>query len=175
LSTGKMLLMRLIFLSCLTLLLLASCKKQQGSGVEIYLLKSFTATVDPTTTPAVGTISNAVLDDRPLVADGDIAFYTRSTTTFTLRKNIQPTLQDFGPDKAFAVTVDRQPVYYGRFHPLYLSSITYGVATIAPSLSDNKNLKIDFAGFTGSDWLQQLDKRNDPQIINRLRATGKLH
>lgn len=166
--------MRPIFLSCLALLLLVSCKKQQGSGVEIYLLKSFTATIDPATTPAVVSINNAVLDNTPLVADGDIAYYSRSTTTFTLRKNIQATIQDFGPDKAFAVTVDRQPVYYGRFHPLYLSSITFGVATIAPFLSDSKNLKIDFANFTGSSWLLQLDKRNDPQIINRLRATGQL-
>lgn len=166
--------MKQTFLSCLLLLLLAGCQKENGRTVAIYLLKSFTTTLNQSTTPPTVSLTNPLLEDKPLVADGDIAFYTRTTTTFTLRRSVQARLQNFGPDKAFAVTVDGQPVYYGRFHPLYLSSITFGLATIAPPFSNSKELTIDFAALNGDPLLQQLDKRNDPKIILALKSTGRL-
>jgi hypothetical protein len=166
--------MKQIFIYCLTIFLVVSCKKEHGSKVDIYLLKSFTSGVDQSTTPATVSITNAVLDDTPLVTDQDIQFYTKATTTFTLRKDIQTTIQNYGPDKAFVVTVDNQPVYYGKFHPLYLSSMAFGVATIAPSFYNNSELKIDFTIIEGNSLLQQLDKRNDSRIINTLKATNRL-
>jgi hypothetical protein len=166
--------MRQILFYCLTLLLFAGCKKEHGSRIDIYLLKSFSSTVDQSTTPATISITNAVLEDTALVGDPDIRFYTKATTTFALRKDIQTIIQNYGPDKAFAVTVDNQPVYYAKFHPLYLSSITFGVATTAPFLFNNKELKIDFATMQGSSFLNQLDKRNDSRIINTLKATSRL-
>ncbi len=167
--------MRQIFLYCLTLISFAGCKKQElGSRIDIYLLKSFTATVDQSTTPVTVSITNAVLDDKPLAADQDIQLYTKETTTFTLKKDIQTIIENFGTDKAFAVMVNNQPVYYGMFHPLYLSSMTFGVATIAPGLSNKNSLKIDFVLTEGNDFLKQLDKRNDMRIINALKATNRL-
>ncbi|TDH23509.1 hypothetical protein EXU57_17050 [Segetibacter sp. 3557_3] len=166
--------MRQAILYCLAILLFAGCKKEQGSRVNIYLLKSFTSAVDTTTKPVTVAITNPVLDDTPLVADEDIRFYTRGTNTFTLRKDIKTVIQHYGPDKAFAVTVDNQPVYLGKFHPLYLSSMTFGVATIAPEINNNKELKIDFITIEGNSFLQQLDKRNDSRIINTLKASNRL-
>ena len=167
--------MRQIFLYCMTLILFAGCKKEEhGSRIDIYLLKSFAATVDQSITPVTVSITNAVLDDKPLVGDQDIQSYTKATTTFTLTKDIQTIIQNFGTDKAFAVMVNNQPVYYGMFHPLYLSSMTFGVATIAPGLSNKNGLKIDFILIEGNDVLQQLDKRNDERIINALKATNRL-
>lgn len=153
------------------------CKKEEhgsGSRIDIYLLKSFTTMVDQSTTPATISITNAVLDDTPLVSDQDIKVYVKSTTTFVLRKDIQTVIQNYGPDKAFAVTVDKQPVYYGQFHPFYLSSITFGLATISPLLLNNDELQIDFVTTEGNSFLQQLDNRNDSRIINALKATNRL-
>ena len=166
--------MRQIFIYCLTLILFVGCKKEHSSRVDIYLLKSFTSTVDQSTTPATVSITNAVLEDTPLVGDEDIRFYTKATATITLRKDIQSTIQNYGPDKGFAVTVDNQPIYYGRFHPIYLSSMTFGVATIVPLFYNNNELKIDFINLEGNSFLQQLDKRNDSRILNTMKATNRL-
>lgn len=153
------------------------CKKGEHgsvSRIDIYLLKSFTTTVDQSTTPATISVTNAVLDDTPLVSDQDIKGYVKATTTFVLRRDIQTVIQNYGLDKAFAVTVDKQPVYYGQFHPLYLSSITFGLATISPLLFNNHELQIDFATIEGNSILQQLDKRNDSRIIDALKTTNRL-
>jgi hypothetical protein len=169
--------MRKIFIYCLAIILLSSCEKecdQKGAKVEIYMLKSFTVNVNPATTPAILTISNAVLANTPLVADQDIAFYEKSTTTFKLKKDIKAVITDYSSDKAFAVTVDGQPVYFGKFHPAYLSSISFGLATIDPVLYHDKALQIQFAIIDGSPDLQQLDKRNDDLITSSLQASGRL-
>lgn len=165
--------MRLLSFLCLAVILLTGCRKEHGSRVDIYLLKSFHSGIDTTKTPVVHVISNAILDDTALIADEDIKFYTRANCTFTLRKNIQAIIQNYGPDKAFAVTVNDQPVYYGRFHPMYLSSLVYGLSTITPLLSNNKELKVDFINLGGS-FVDPLDKRNDVRIVNALKETRRL-
>ena len=168
--------MRHILICCLTLILLYSCKKEDGTGarVDIYMLKSFTTSINPISNLPVLSISNAVLADTPLIADKDIAFYTIATTTFKLRNDIKPVIKNYGADKAFAITVNSQPVYFGKFHPGYLSSMTVGVATIDPILYTNNELEMKFVLVNGNTDLQKLDKRNDSQIINALKAAGKI-
>jgi hypothetical protein len=174
--------MRPVFLYCLVAILLLSCSKnkdeyKQGSKVDIYVLKSFSENVGMAGGMAVISISNAVLADAPLVSDQDIESYTRATTTFKIKKDIKSIIENYSKDKAFAVTVDNQPVYFGKFHPLYLSSMTLGVATLNPisySLHTNNELQIDFITITGNSSLQHLDKRNDSRILDALRASGRL-
>lgn len=137
------------------------------------MLKSFRVNVDRTTNPATISISNAVLSDTPLVADNDIEFYIKYTTTFKLKKALKTIIQNYGPDKSFAVTVDKQPIYFGTFHPAYLSSIVFGVATIDPILFSDNELKIQFATITGNSYLLQFDKRNNSEIINSLNSIGR--
>lgn len=170
--------MRRVLIYVLLIVLLDGCKKEPvfyGSRVDIYLLKSFTYSIDSSTSPATNVITGAVLEDAPLVANQSIVFYTQSTATFTLRNDVWPIIRNFGTDKAFAVTVDDQPIYYGVFHPAYLSSITFGLAIIIPELAIGRELQIDFPSIDGNSFLQQLDKRNDSRIINALRATSRLH
>ena len=138
------------------------------------MLKSFTAIIDRTTNPATVSISNAVLADTPFVADTDIEFYTKSTTTFKLKKDIKSIIKNYGVDKAFAVTVNNQAVFFGVFYPAYLSSIAFGVATIDPIIFHDNELKIQFATIDGNSYLLQLDKRNDSRITNSLKASGRL-
>ena len=152
------------------------CKKEEhasGPRIDIYLLKSFTTTVDQSTAPATVSITNAVLDDIPLVSDKDIEAYVKATSTFVLKKDIHTIIRNYGPDKAFAVTVDNQPVYYGQFHPSYLNSITFGLATISPSLLNSDELQIDFITAEGNSF-QQLDNRNNSRIIDALKARNRL-
>jgi hypothetical protein len=172
--------MRYIFILCLTLTLFVSCKKENTAPignaprVEIYLLESFTVNINQATNPAALTITDAVLAETPLVADQDITYYSKSTTTFKLMKDIKPIILNYKSDKAFAVTVDKQPVYFGRFHPAYLSSITFGMATIDPILFHNGELRINFATIEGNANFQLLDKRNDDLITNAFRSSGRL-
>lgn len=172
LSTQKAF-MRQLALLCITVILLAGCRKEQGSRVDIYLLKSFNSGIDTTQRPVVNIITNAVLDDTPLIANEDIRFYTRENCTFTLRKNIQAVIQNYGPDKAFAVSVNDEAVYYGRFHPMYMSSLVYGLATINPLFPNNNELRIDFINLGGTN-IDPLDKRNDTRIINALKETRRV-
>jgi len=150
------------------------CKKEQAPRVDIYMLQSFTTTVDNSTIPATVSITNAVLAGAPLVRDEDIESYTRSTANFKLSRDIQSIIKDYSSDKAFAVTVDKQPIYFGIFHPLHLSSMVFGLATIAPTLNPKNELPIRFALIDGNATLLQLDKRNDSRIILSLKATGRL-
>lgn len=138
------------------------------------MLQSFTKNVDQSTYPATVNISNAVLAPTPIVPDKDIEFYTAATTTFKLRKDIKSILQQYGPDKAFAVTVGNQPVYYGKIHPAYLSSLTFGLPTIDPLSFSNNELQINYVNVAGASSLQQLDKRNDSRILAALSASGRL-
>lgn len=166
--------MRHIFSSLLLIILFSSCTKENTSKIDIYLLKSFSLTTDQTTNPFTQKISNAVLSETPFIVDQDIQFYTKSETTFQLSRDIKDIIKNYGPDKAFAVTVDNQPVYYGLFHPGYLSSMTIGVPTIDPIFYFNNQIKIQFVLITGSSDLLTLDNRNDSRLINSLKTSGRL-
>lgn len=166
--------MRFILLICLSFIVFTACKKESGSRVDIYMLKSFTAGIDESTVPVTNTISNAVLEATPLLSDNDIEFYKQSTTTFKLKKDIKSIIKDYGADKAFAVTVDGKPIYYGFFHPAYLSSLVIGLATIDPFLYNNKELTIQFVEVEDNADIQKLDKRNAGSIINAFSSSGRL-
>lgn len=153
--------------------LLAGCKKNTEDKVEIYLLESFTRSVDVSSTPATIKITDARISGSPLVADADIAGYSPTKHTFYLKKNVNPALKDFGPDKAFAVTINRQPVYFGEFRPLYLSSIVFGIAFVEPLMTTSE-MKIDFIKLDNAPHVQKLDKRNDSRLLDVMIESGRL-
>ena len=163
---------RILFL-LFSLLLLAGCRKNGTAKVEINLLQSYTTEANPSN-PNLVSINNAVLEDTPFVRDDEISYYDQQARSFRIRTNIKQDVQTFGPDKAFAVTVNNAPIYYGRVHPAYLSSITFGIATIDPILTGTNDLPMRYAFMDQVPVLQQLDKRNDPAILNAFRATGRL-
>jgi hypothetical protein len=173
LSTGKKFMQRIFYL-LIAIVTLAGCNKKSGTKVEIYMLKSFSISEDLSTRPATLSIVNAVLADTPLVANHDISFYIKSSATFILKKDIKPIIQNYGPDKAFAVTVDNEPVYYGQVHPAYMSSIRFGIATFDPVYLSKNQLKIEFAPTDGSTYWKELDKRNDSRLLGALKVTGRL-
>lgn len=168
--------MRQLLLYSFALIVLVSCRKdhQHGTQVDIYLLKSFVWSIDSTKTPVVTTITNAVLNNTPLIADADIEYYTKDTYTYTLNKSIESTIRDYGLDKGFAVTVNQRPIYYGRFQPQNPNSFPLGQAVIRNSfLPKDNEVRIDFVNLTGT-YVSELDKRNDIHILNAFKATGRL-
>jgi hypothetical protein len=161
-------------LGLLLLVTLAACSKtvRTTDRVEVYLLQSFNLTLDTSAGLPVHAVSNAVLAATPLVADGDIDSYDQSTHTFELSRNINAEIKDLGADKAFAVTVDRQVIYYGVFQPSYLSSLRVGIALIDP-LFTKTELRIGFVNITGT-IIHAKDKRNDSQLLFALQSSRRL-
>lgn len=169
--------MRYLYCS-LILLLISSCKKDSETAtkrVEIHLLKSFSLSINQTTNPATITIANAILADTPFVSNNEIRYYNKATYTFRLDANVKERIKEYGPDKAFAVTVNGQPVYYGVFHPLYMSSLVYGLAYIDPiGLTTNNSLTIAYIKVNGDTTLQKLDRRNTNELLDALKASKRL-
>ena len=161
----------------LILFLISSCAKDKATNakrVDIYLLKSFSAAINQTTKPVTHTIANAILADTPFVSNHEIRYYNKATYTFRLDANVKERIKDYGPDKAFAVAVDGQPVYYGVFHPAYMSSLVYGLAYIDPIvLTTNNSLTLAYIG-DGSATLQNLDHRNSNELLDALKASKRL-
>ena len=142
--------------------------------VEIYLLESFSTVLNPAAPYAVS-VTDVRLEKDPLVANSDIEYYEQGEYLFKLRNNIKPLIKDFSKDRGFAVTVNNETIYYGVFHPAFLSSITVGVATIDPfAFSTETSLRMQYVNYNNDAQLAQLDKRNDPRILNALSATGRL-
>ena len=154
----------------------AACTRERSyNRVEIYLLRSFTHVYDTTIKPGVSVIRDPVLESSPLVNDHEIKSYTKADAIFKLSTDINDRLKNLGPDKGFAVTLDGDPVYYGTFHPGYMSSVRLGIATIDP-LFTHDQLLMNYVLFSGGNpnILQQLDKRNDPALLAALQASGRL-
>lgn len=171
--------MRHIFYFLLIGAFLISCRSDQGLDtnpkVDIYKLKSFTIQPDQTTSPATLLLKDAVLSDTILVADKDIISYTQSSATFSLKNNIAPIIKDYTGNQGFAITVNKNPIYFGIFHPAYLSSMVIGIPTIDPIFYDiKKELTMNYILITGNTYLSQIDKRNDSQIIDALKQSGRL-
>ncbi|MBB1285286.1 hypothetical protein HRH25_12960 [Flavisolibacter sp. BT320] len=154
----------------------AACKKDnnRSDAVEIYQLQTYTRTVDVSASPAITRYSNISLSAIPLLADKDIAGYNPLHTTFYLRKDITPAIRDFGPDKAFAVTVNKEIIYVGEFRPAYLSSVVYGIASINPNFVQDRQLKIDYIRIDNRPDADAFDKRNDKRLLDALLKSGRL-
>lgn len=169
--------MRVLILLVFVLIVSGGCVKKnnvQGAGISFYLLSSYSTKIDSSVKPWALSITDAVLAEKPFIANQDIAYYVKADFSYTLRHNIKPEIGHYAGDKAFAVTLDGKPVYYGRFHPAYYSSIVVGLATIDPVYQVTENaLRVNF--ISGTAMVEHpKDKRNDAALIACLSATGRL-
>jgi hypothetical protein len=161
---------KIFFLSLITLLFLG-CEKADEPLVEFYMLKSYTSTPLTASPTYILEITNVVLEDQPLVQNKDIAYYTLATNSFKIKRDIKPALQKLKNGNIFAVAVNKQVIYYGRIHSMYLSSMIFGMATMDNLFFINNELKIEFNRVDG--WAA-LDKRNDPKLISALRSSARI-
>lgn len=158
----------------LLVVLLAGCQKKGSGRIDILLVERYTLKTDTSVNPYIQTISDPVVSDIPLVANEDIRSYSSVHHRFQLSRDIRARLESFGPDKGFVVMADGQPVYYGSFHPAYMSSIRIGIATIDATKVIDNQLSIDFFLPDNAPAIAALDKRNDPRLLRALRESGRL-
>jgi hypothetical protein len=150
-----------------------SCKKDNadaGETVEIYLLKSFQTLADKCQVdPAL-----SVLQDSATIQNQEILAYSKTEHKFKLTGPAIQKIKALFDKTPFAVTVDKQVVYYGFFKPMFSSS------------SCDQSITMDLAWASGNEIYLKLgypaqlpgvtieDKRNDPTLIATLRKQGKL-
>lgn len=158
----------LIFILTLTIVCF-SCKKDNipGQTVEIYLLENYQfitgkCQIDP---------DAVTLQDTAIVKNQDILEYDKANYQYSLNDNSMQKIKTLADGTAFAVTVDKQVVYYAILKPSYSSSSCTGSITIDYVGADNKiSMKLGYAGVD----LDINDQRNNPKLIVTLRNQGKL-
>lgn len=110
---------RFLLTSFLLIIAITKTIAQAPTKIEIYLLKSHSIreTVLSPAIPPITLITDTVLADTPLVRNEDIISYNPKTATLYLRYNFNQTSGWIIPGEAFAVTLNKKPIYYGIFHP----------------------------------------------------------
>jgi hypothetical protein len=150
-----------------------SCKKENlnaGETVEIYLLKSYQTVaakcqIDP---------SLSVLQDTATIKNQDILAYSKTEYKFKLTDPAIQKIKALNDRTPFAVTVDKQVIYYGFFKPSISSSscdqsITMDVAWTS---GNEIYLRLGYPGQLQGVTIE--DKRNDPKLIATLKKQDKL-
>lgn len=150
-----------------------SCKKdnnQEGKTVEIFLLKTFKTIagkcqVDP---------SASSLQNEPAISNDDIVAYYKNDFQFELSGTAFNRVKDFNDFTPFAVTVDKQVVYYGILKKSISSaSCDHSITMNTDFLSGNKIAMI--LGYPGPiEGVTIDDQRNNPKLVTTLQAQGKL-
>lgn len=165
--------MRPIILYLTITIFCLSCKKENVNGgetVEVYLLKSpqlvtGKCQIDPLV---------SVLQDTAIIKNQDILKYSKSNYQFTLTDiaiHKVKTFRDFTP---FAVTVDKQVIYYGFYKPsISSSSCDHSITMNLDWTSGNKiNLRIGYPSLLQGVTIE--DERNNSNLMATLRNQGKL-
>jgi hypothetical protein len=152
-----------IFLSCL-----GGCTVEQseGEGFAIYL-------TDESGSPGEAPeISSVEIGDTPLIGLDDIICYDSDSHELILTGSAFARYQDI--EGAFAVCVDRRPVYTGIFWNWFSSMSLDRIVILEKLSSENDNTLVIQAGYPGEDFYQGEDPRGDERIMNSLREVGKL-
>lgn len=166
--------MRTIFFFLTMATFCFSCKKDNvkgGDTVEIYLLKSFQhvtgkCQVDPFL---------SVLQDTAIIKNQDILEYSPTNYQFMLTDLAIQKVKTFQDFTAFAVTVDKQVIYYGFFKPSFSSSSCFHSITMDVNWTSGNKIILNL-GYPGQ--LQGVtieDQRNNAKLVATLRNQGKLN
>ncbi|HSC55069.1 MAG TPA: hypothetical protein VLC98_15665 [Phnomibacter sp.] len=159
-----------ILTSCVVFL---SCKKdtvKAGGRVEIYLLKTFQTVPGRCQVDA----ATALLQDTPTVRDQDILAYSQTGCQFRLTEPAIQSVKTFKDFTPFAVTVDKQVIYYGFFKPgISSSSCDHSITMDIDWVSGDKiSLKLGYPGELPGATID--DERNHQKLVATLNSQGKL-
>ena len=152
----------------------SSCKKENGKAgenVEIYLLQTYQpiagkCQVDP---------SRSSLDDGATITNADILQYSRATYQFKLSENAIQKVRAFHDYTPFAVTVDKDVIYFGIFkHGYSSSSCSQSITMQVDWGAENKiYMGLGYPGLTQGITVD--DQRNNSKLISSLEKQGKLN
>ena len=138
----------------------------QGEGFAIYLIEQSGNLHDE---PDLNDIE---IGAKPLIGLDDIVCYHRDSHELILISSAFA--QYLGIEGAFAVCVDRQPVYTGVFWNWFSSMSLPRIVILDKMSVEYDNIIIIQMGYPGEDLYQGHDPRNDERIIDSLRKAGKL-
>ncbi|MGB3008158.1 MAG: hypothetical protein WBC06_16710 [Chitinophagaceae bacterium] len=162
----------LLFLFSVTTICL-SCKKyntKAGENVEFYLLKTYqTVTAKCQIDPSV-----SILQDTPIIKNYEILAYSKTDYQFKLTEAAIQKVKTFIDTTPFAVTVDKQVIYYGFFKPSYSSSSCDHSITMDLDWTSGNKFTIKLGYPSALPGVTVDDKRNDPKLIETLKQQGKL-
>jgi len=127
-------------------------------------------------------LSDVLLAETPLLTTADFTGYDLATHVFTLTVAATErvaALQVPTNGRPFVVTVDDVPIYAGAFWAPYSSLSFEGVTIwVMPGWSagalfpeDSRTFAITL-GYPGSGFFTGPDPRDDPRIVDALRAAG---
>lgn len=166
-------------LSILALIVMAGCLPSRnppaaGEGFAIYFpAKDARAS-------QVTDVSSLLPAAEPLVSVKDMVSYAESTHEIVLTQQAYARLEtelDVGKvptgGRVFIVCVDRKPVYWGAFWPLYSSQSFDGIIISTPLMPDRNAIQIT-TGYPATGFYSGKDPRSDPAILQSLRQSGKL-
>jgi hypothetical protein len=166
--------MRYLLLVLTFLVITFSCNKYQeddGSNpVEIYLL----STVQFVTNKCQVDPANSTIETNPLVRNQDIIAYFKSDYEFKLTDEGIQKIKALHDNTPFAVTVNKEVIYYGFFKPNFSSSSCFHSITMDLNWTTNNKIMMRL-GYPGQ--LQGVtieDRRNDPMLLAALAGDKKL-
>jgi hypothetical protein len=163
--------MRFLLFILALLFTIASCKKDSVAGVsvEMYLLKSYSLVPGKCQVDA----GSATLQTIPFIKNEDIIEYSRINYTYKLTDTSFQKINTVWSGQAFAVTVDKQVIFYGIFKPsISSSSCEHSVTMDFNSQTDHTIIL--HLGYPNGSASGTSDQRNNAKILNALRAQGKL-
>jgi hypothetical protein len=164
--------MRYSLFCLLMAITLCSCKKDHttpGNLLEVYVLQSFQLVNGKCQIDA----ATAILESQPTVFNDDILEYSKSQHEFKLNDAAFQRIRNFHDWTPFAVTVDRNAIYYGFFKPsISSSSCEHSITMDIASFTEKKILLR--LGYPGTSGTGIDDQRNNPLLIATLKKQGKL-
>lgn len=161
----------LLFILVLTSCCL-SCKKDKikGGSVEIYLLK----TVQTVPGKCQIDASASILQDIATIKNQDILEYSQTNYEFKLTDTAIQKVKTFRDFTPFAVTVDKQVIYYGFFKPSFSSSSCDNSITMDVRWTTGNKISLRLGYPAPLQGVTVDDQRNNPKLIATLKNQGKL-
>jgi len=158
-----------VFTACFLL----SCNKDNagaGKPVEFYQLESFNYVANKCMVDS----SSAILKSDPFINNADIIAYSKSAFTYKLSAAAINRVKALQGRVPFAVTVDKQVVYFAFFNEVILSSSCEHSISMDLDLgsSDKILLKLGYPGALQGVPIN--DQRNNPLLLSALSSQGKL-
>ncbi len=165
--------MRLITLYIISIISIISCNKgntNAGQVVEIYLFQTFQ------TVPGKCRVDSSVsvLQQTALIKNQDIVSYSHLSYQFTLTDVGMAKINALKDFTAFAVTVDKEVMYYGILKQFTSSSsCDHSIVMTVDFTSNNKiNMGLGYPGMMQGVPID--DQRNHTKLLATLASQGKL-
>jgi hypothetical protein len=128
-----------------------------------------------TTGEEVLMIEKMKLRNEPIVSENDLIAYNLANHTLELSATAAERIEKLKTGRLVLICVGKKPVYWAAIWSGILSAGFSGVVVMMPDpFTSNKNIIQIQCGYPSEEWFRGKDPRNDPEIIEALKKSGKL-